>query len=155
MAESCVRVLNRLFWNVSGAQEFFHLGQSLDPACASVRLMPGRPWRIKPTDVERGSVRHFLEGWPLEQVSEYRIVIPSYKRPGKICAATLSLLRRHGVPLDRITVSAEPGRPEIQLDRSRPDPADSKIQGDEPPRSREVSARPGRPENPEGRAPSI
>ena len=64
----------------------------------------------------------------------------------------------------------------VDLERFRPNPADPNIQGNEPPidlerfppvsanpiiqedepdRSREVSAQPGRPENPGRRAPSI
>ena len=35
-----------------------------------------------------------------DRMQDLVVVIPSYARPEKICHTTLSLLRRHGVPLD-------------------------------------------------------
>ena len=67
-------------------------------------------------DVTSGSVTHWQDSLTKTTKSnvEYKLVIPSFDRPTELCGYTLALLRKEGVPLDKVNVfvspsSAKPG----------------------------------------------
>jgi len=60
------------------------------------------------SNIQKGGVPHFAD-WRAETFApEYRVVIPTYKRAEKLCSTTLSLLRKHGIPLHRIRIYVNP-----------------------------------------------
>ena len=65
---------------------------------------------ITAEDVANGSVTHWqdcLRKLRTETI-DYKIVIPSYDRPTELCGYTLSLLRREGVPMNKVYVFVAP-----------------------------------------------
>ena len=60
-------------------------------------------------DVRSGAVPHYYDVALHDMdVSDIRIAIPSYDRPETLCEATLSLLKRHGFPLNQVHVFVSP-----------------------------------------------
>ena len=57
-----------------------------------------------------GTVPHWRESLSTrtDKNIEFKLVIPSFDRPTELCGNTLSLLRRDGVPLDKVHVFVSP-----------------------------------------------
>ena len=65
--------------------------------------------RIQRSDVTALRVPHYKDFADSAGMPPYKIVIPSYDRPMKLCTTTLPLLKRHGIPLDKVAVFVQPG----------------------------------------------
>jgi hypothetical protein len=65
---------------------------------------------ITAEDAASGTVTHWRDSLNTTTAKniEFKLVIPSFDRPTELCGNTLSLLRRDGVPLDRINVFVSP-----------------------------------------------
>jgi hypothetical protein len=65
---------------------------------------------ITANDVAAGTVKHWHDSLTKTSRSQidYKLVIPSFDRPTELCGNTLSLLRREGVPLDKVNVFVSP-----------------------------------------------
>ena len=61
-------------------------------------------------DVASGTVKHWHDSLTKTTRSQidYKVVIPSFDRPIELCGYTLSLLRKEGVPMDKVNVFVSP-----------------------------------------------
>ena len=63
---------------------------------------------IEEQDVESGAVPHFYDYLTCSRKVEYQICIPTFNRPVRLCNASLRLLRRHGIAMNRVHVFVAP-----------------------------------------------
>ena len=64
--------------------------------------------RIHRQALESGTVAHFFDYLKCSHKVDYQICIPSFNRPERLCETSLRLLRRHGIPMDRVHVFVAP-----------------------------------------------
>ena len=66
---------------------------------------------ITAQDAASGTVSHWRDSLNTTTAKDidFKLVIPSFDRPTELCGNTLSLLRRDGVPMDKVNVFVSPG----------------------------------------------
>ena len=65
---------------------------------------------ISAEDAANGKVKHWQDSLnqTIGKNIDFKLVIPSFDRPTELCGNTLSLLRKEGVPLDKVNVFVSP-----------------------------------------------
>ena len=90
-------------------------------SCAMPRRQETEPEedaRIERAALEAGIVPHFYDFLTSRRKVEYKICIPSYNRPDKLCHCTLTMLRRHSIDMTRVHVFVAPS---VTPDQGRPE----------------------------------
>lgn len=65
---------------------------------------------ITAQDAASGTVRHWRDSLAMQSATalDFKLVIPSFDRPTALCGNTLSLLRKEGVPMNKVNVFVSP-----------------------------------------------
>ena len=78
-------------------------------AASKVQAMASRVSPLSGKNIACGQVIHFDYFPNVVGIPDYKIIIPSFDRPVKLCKSTLSLLSTQGIPLNKVHVFVSPG----------------------------------------------